>query len=141
MPLPPEPLSVETVVDRPVEDVWEKFTNPEHVTKWNHALDDWHSPRGENDLRAGGTFNYRMEAKDGSEGFDFIGTYDAVAKPHRIEYTMDDGRQIIVIFSNVDGMTRLTETFEPELENPLEIQKVGWQAILDTFNAYAESST
>jgi uncharacterized protein YndB with AHSA1/START domain len=109
------------------------------VKQWNQASADWQTTRGENDLRQGGRFSYRMEAKDGSAGFDFAGTYDVVTEPSRIEYTMDDGRKVIVLFTEEDGATRVTETFEPEHENPLGMQKDGWQSILDAFKTYVES--
>jgi uncharacterized protein YndB with AHSA1/START domain len=141
MSLPPEPISVETVIHAPAAHTWKTFTDPEAVKKWNAASEDWHTPRAENDLRPGGRFSYRMEARDGSAGFDFTGTYDAVVEPHRIEYTMDDGRKVIVLFVEEDGTTRVTETFMPELEHAPAVQKAGWQSILDNLKTYAESSS
>jgi uncharacterized protein YndB with AHSA1/START domain len=132
-------ITVENVVNAPVEKVWETWTKPEHVTRWNHASDDWHSPRGENDLRVGGKFVFRMEAKDGSFGFDFGGVYDKITPHEYIEYTMGDGRKVKVYFSERGDQTSVREQFEAETENSLELQKNGWQAILDNFKKYTES--
>ena len=92
-------ITVETTVNVPVEKAWEYFTKPEHITKWNFASDEWHSPAAENDLRPGGKFSYRMEAKDESFGFDFGGVYDAVEEHKLIEYTIGDGRKVKIVFS------------------------------------------
>ena len=132
-------ITVESTVNAPAEKVWEYFTKPEHVTHWNHASDDWHSPRGENDLRVGGKFVYRMEAKDGSFGFDFGGVYDEVKPNEYIEYTLGDGRKVKVNFSKQGNQTSVVEAFEAENQNPVELQKNGWQAILDNFKKYTES--
>ena len=132
-------IIVEATVHAPVENVWEFWTKPEHVTQWNHASDDWHSPTGTNDLRVGGTFVFRMEAKDKSVGFDFGGTYTKVLDQKQIEYTMDDGRTVSVTFDERDGRTHVTETFDPESENSPELQQQGWQAILDNFKKYAKA--
>jgi|ERR1041385_2337905 uncharacterized protein YndB with AHSA1/START domain len=132
-------ITVEAIVDAPVESVWKKWTTPEDITKWNFASDDWQSPRAENDLRTGGKFNFRMEAKDGSFGFDFGGVYDNVIPNQRIEYTIGDGRKVIVSFTPLDGKTKVEETFEAESQNSMEMQKAGWQAILNNFKKYAES--
>lgn len=131
-------INAETTVSAPVEKVWETFTNSEHVTKWNHASDDWHSPSATNDLRVGGKFNYRMEAKDGSEGFDFTGTYNEIVLNKKIAYTMDDGRKVEVLFEELGSTTRVSTNFEAEEENSDEVQKAGWQAILDNFKKYTE---
>jgi uncharacterized protein YndB with AHSA1/START domain len=132
-------ITIETLVQAPVEKVWSFWTLPEHVTQWNNASDDWHTPRAENDLRTGGKFLSRMEAKDGSVGFDFGGVYDEVATGERIAYTMDDGRKVLVNFMKQGEATRLVETFEAEDSNPVEMQRSGWQSILDNFKRYAES--
>jgi len=132
-------ISVETTVNAPLKKVWEYFTKPEHVTKWNNASDDWHTPRAENDLRKGGNFNYRMEAKDGSFGFDFGGIYDEVETNKYIEYTMGDGRKVKVSFSENGNATEVSEIFEAETQNSIELQRGGWQAILDNFKKYVES--
>lgn len=133
-------ITVETVIDAPVEKVWDFWAKPEHITKWNNASDDWHTPRAENDLRPGGSFVSRMEAKDGSTGFDFGGVYDVVRKHEYIEYTMGDGRKVMVTFSPQGKRTKVVEKFEAESENSLEMQKGGWQAILDNFKKYTEAS-
>jgi len=134
-------ITVETTVNAPVEKVWTLWSLPEHITKWNTASDDWHTPRAENDLRTGGKFSTRMEAKDGSFGFDFGGVYDDVVNNHRIAYTMGDGRKADVTFSTVGNGTHIVETFEPESENPIEMQRGGWQAIMDNFKKYVESNS
>lgn len=134
-------ITVEVTVKASVEKVWKLWTTPEHIMKWNNASDDWHTTRAVNDLKVGGRFLSRMEAKNGSFGFDFLGTYDEVIMHERIAYTMDDGRIAIITFSSHDSdETRITETFEAESENTVEMQKVGWQAILDNFKTYAEAN-
>lgn len=132
-------ITIETVINAPIEKVWEYWTNPDHMTKWNHASDDWHSPWAKNDLRVGGKFIARMEAKDGSVGFDFSGTYDEVKEYELIAYTMDDNRKVKVTFTqHNDEATKVVETFEPENENSVEMQREGWQSILDNFKNYVE---
>jgi uncharacterized protein YndB with AHSA1/START domain len=132
-------ITVTATIHAPAPKVWEMWTSPEHLTKWNNASDDWHTPRAENDVRPGGKFNIRMEAKDGSMGFDFGGTYDAVVLNKHIAYTMGDGRKVTVDFTGNGQATTVTETFEAETQNPEEMQKNGWQAILNNFKKYAES--
>ena len=131
-------ITVEAVVNAPVEKVWESWTTPEHITKWCSASDDWHVPRAENDVRVGGSFLTRMEAKDGSFGFDFVGVYDAVKPNEYIEYTIGDGRNVKIHFTPQGNKTKVTESFEPEGTNPVEMQKGGWQAILNNFKKYTE---
>jgi uncharacterized protein YndB with AHSA1/START domain len=109
------------------------------VTQWNHASDDWHSPRGTSDLRPGGTFSYRMEAKDGSMGFDFGGTYSEVIPQEIIAYEMSDGRKVTVRFQASGDSTVVTEEFDPESENSIEMQRDGWQAILENYKKHVES--
>ena len=133
-------ITVETTVNAPVEKVWKYWTQPEHLMKWNSASDDWHTPRAENDLRVGGKFSARMEAKDGSFGFDFGGVYDAVRTNDYIEYTLGDGRKVSVTFKRDGDKTKVTETFEAESENSVELQRGGWQAILDNFKKYTEAN-
>jgi len=133
-------ITVQTTVKAPIEKVWEMWTLPEHITNWNFASDDWHSPRAENNLRPGGKFNYRMEARDGSMGFDFSGTYAAINENKNLEYTIDDGRNVQVHFSEVDGGTFVMENFEAENMHPAGMQKDGWQAILDNFKKYVEGN-
>lgn len=132
-------ITVNNTINAPVKKVWEYWTKPEHITQWNNASDDWHTPRAESDLRAGGKFIARMEAKDGSMGFDFGGVYDAVKENEYIEYTMDDGRKVIVRFTSKGDQTDVVESFDAEETNPVDMQRDGWQAILDNFKRYAES--
>jgi uncharacterized protein YndB with AHSA1/START domain len=132
-------ITVQTTVNAPVEKVWTCWTDPEHITKWSYAIDAWHAPRAENDLREGGKFTTRMEAKDGSMGFDFGGTYTAVKENELIAYTMGDDRKVKITFEADGDKTHVTESFEAESTNPVEMQKGGWQAILDNFKKYAES--
>ena len=132
-------ITVETTVNAPVEKVWRSWNEPQHIKNWCAASDDWHAPKAENDLRTGGTFSTRMEAKDGSFGFDFGGVYDNVKKNELIEYTMGDGRQVQVTFSPAGDQTKIVETFDAEATNPVEMQRGGWQAILDNFKKYTES--
>lgn len=134
-----EPITIKATVNAPIEKVWEFWTSPRHITKWNQASDDWHTPRAENDLRVGGKFTARMEAKDGSAGFDFEGSYDDVKTNQLISYSMSDGRKVKVTFLDKDGSTEVAETFDPESENPIEMQRDGWQAILNSFKKYVES--
>lgn len=123
----------------PLTTVWESFTNPEAIKAWNNASPDWHTPHAENDLRVGGTFTSRMEAKDGSEGFDFSGTYTEVMPEQRIAYAMSDGRRVEIDFIAEGDAVRVIETFDPESENTHELQRAGWQSILDNFKRYAEA--
>jgi uncharacterized protein YndB with AHSA1/START domain len=131
-------ITVQTLVNLPVHRVWELWTGTEHICKWNNASDDWHTPSAENDLREGGKFTSRMEAKDGSFGFDFGGTYNEVKPQELIAYTMDDGRKARITFIAKQAETAIIETFEAENENPIEMQQLGWQAILNNFKKYAE---
>lgn len=129
-------ITVEAIIPAEQSKVWAAWTMPEHITKWCAASDDWCAPRAENDLRVGGKFMTRMEAKDGSAGFDFNGVYDIVEPENRIEYTMEGGRKVAITFETIDGGCRVVESFDPEDENPLEMQRVGWQSILDNFKRY-----
>jgi uncharacterized protein YndB with AHSA1/START domain len=129
-------ITVEVTSNAPIEKIWEYWTKPEHITQWCNASDDWTAPRATNDLRVGGTFMTRMEAKDGSSGFDFAGTYTEVEEYKKIAYTMLDGRTVTIAFAPEGLGYKITETFEAEDENPLEMQKNGWQAILDNFAKY-----
>lgn len=131
-------ITVETTINADTQKVWDLWTKPEHITKWNFASDDWHCPLAENDLRVGGKLKSRMEAKDGSFGFDFEATYDEIVDQRKIAYTMSDGRKAVTVFENLDGKTKITITFDAENENPVEMQKGGWQAILENFRKYAE---
>lgn len=132
-------ITVETVVKAPVEKVWKSWNEPQHIMNWCHASDDWHAPAATNDIRTGGTFSTTMAAKDGSYSFDFGGVYDNVKEHELIQYTMGDGRKVEVIFTREGNDTKVVETFEAESTNSLEMQKGGWQAILDNFKKYTES--
>jgi uncharacterized protein YndB with AHSA1/START domain len=134
-------LTIRTNIHAPVEKVWKLWTDPKHIVHWNNASDDWHTTKAENDLRAGGRFLSRMEAKDGSTGFDFTGSYSKVEVNRQIGYTLDDGRNAQIIFVPRGNITTVTESFEAEQQNPPEIQKAGWKAILDNFRKYAEASS
>jgi uncharacterized protein YndB with AHSA1/START domain len=131
-------LTVKATVQAPVEKVWECWTDPKHIVKWNHASDDWHSPYAQNDLRVGGNFLSRMEAKDESYGFDFTGVYDQVQPYKAISYVMGDGRKVKTVFNGQGNTTEITETFDAESVYPIEQQQSGWQAILDNFKKYTE---
>lgn len=134
-------ITVETSVKAPVEKIWELWTMPEHIKNWNKANDDWQTTNAENDLRPGGRFVSRMEAKDGSMGFDFGGTYDNIDAKKLISYTLDDGRKVEINFAYEGDTTKITETFEAENTNPIAMQEGGWQSILDNFKKYAESKS
>lgn len=133
-------ITIQSNINAPVEKVWEMYNTPDHVVKWNSPSNDWHTPRAENDLRTGGTFNYRMEAKDGSFGFDFGGVYDTVSPNELIAYTMGDGRKVKITFKESNNSTEAVITFDTENENPVEMQRAGWQAILDNFKSYVEKN-
>jgi uncharacterized protein YndB with AHSA1/START domain len=133
-------ITVATTVHAPVEKVWEYWNKPEHITKWCNASDDWHTPRAENDLKKGGKFSSRMEAKDGSMGFDFGGVYDEVKPNEYIEYTIGDGRKVKINFSAAGNETKIAESFEAEDTHPIEMQQAGWQNILDNFKKYTEAA-
>lgn len=131
-------VTVKTTIKAPAEKVWKLYTSPEHITQWNNASPDWHTPRAENDLRPGGKFLSRMEARDGSMGLDFWGIYDEVKPGELITYTLGDERKAGITFSGNDEETSVTVIFETENTHPAEMQRAGWQAILDNFKKYAE---
>jgi uncharacterized protein YndB with AHSA1/START domain len=132
-------ITVGTTIAAPVEKVWDYYTAPEHITQWNFADESWHCPAAQNDLVEGGKLKSRMEAKDGSFGFDFEATYDAI-EPHKsITYTMGDGRQATTTFEDAGGNTQVTTIFDAEEEHSLEMQQGGWQAILNNFKKYTET--
>lgn len=135
-----ERITVEAQVNAPVEQVWKYWNTPNDIIQWNSADPSWHSPSSENDLRVGGKFKHRMEAKDGSFGFDFEGVYDKIIPNREITYTMGDGRRSTTLFTEKEGGTHVETTFDAESENPVEFQKQGWQAILNSFVRYAEAS-
>lgn len=132
-------ITVSTTVNAAVTKVWEYYTKPEHIVRWNAASEDWHTTKAENDLMVGGKFSSRMEAKDGSFGFDFGGVYDVVVVHEKIHYTLGDGRKAEIEFSESDNQTHVTVIFEAETQNTIELQQGGWQAILDSFKKYTES--
>ncbi len=133
-------ITIENVVNAPVKKVWDYWTKPEHITQWNNASDDWHTPWVKADFREGGNFVARMEAKDGSMGFDFGGVYDVLRTNEYIEYTIGDGRKVKVNFIVEGNATKVVESFEAETMNSIELQRGGWQAILDNFKEYTEGN-
>jgi uncharacterized protein YndB with AHSA1/START domain len=133
-------ITVQALVKAPVEKVWKLWNEPTHIINWCSASDDWHTPRAENDLKVGSKFSSRMEARDGSFGFDFGGVYDEVNLHQTIAYTIGDGRKVRITFTKNGNETRIVETFEAETTNPVEMQRGGWQAILDNFKKYAEAN-
>lgn len=133
-------ITIETTVNATIDQVWKAWNAPEHITQWAIGSPDWHTPRAENDLRVGGAFLTRMEAKDGSTGFDFTGTYEEVQRHKTIAYTMDDGRKVRIMFADTGRAVKIVETFEAETQNPLELQREGWQTILNNFKKHVEST-
>ena len=136
----PTKITVAATIAADNQKVWDFWTKPEHMTKWNFAADDWHCPHAENDLKVGGKLRSRMEAKDGSFGFDFEAVYDEIVDHKKITYTIADGRQATTTFEGSDGQTQVTTTFDAEGQNPVAMQQQGWQAILDNFKKYAEAN-
>lgn len=133
-------ITVEAIVKAPVSKVWAYWNDPQRITKWAFASDDWHAPHAENDLRPDGKFKTTMAAKDGSFSFDFEGVYTNVAEHQTIEYTIADGRKVTIWFIANGNETKVVETFEPESINPVEMQRGGWQAILNNFKTYTEKN-
>ncbi|MBK9985001.1 MAG: SRPBCC family protein [Saprospiraceae bacterium] len=131
-------ITVQTTIDAPVEKVWKKWTTPSDIMEWNNASDDWHTPHVENNMQVGEKFLARMEAKDGSFGFDFEGTYEVIIPNKKIIYVLADGRRVDITFESKGLQTLVTETFDAEDENTLELQRTGWQAILDNFKKHTE---
>lgn len=132
-------ITVQSVLAAGLEHTWNCFTSPDHIVRWNHASDDWHCPAAINDLRAGGSFNYTMAARDGSFQFGFEGLYDEVIPLQLIRFTLADGRKVSVQFSAAENTTIVTETFEAENIHSPELQEQGWQSILNNFKSYTES--
>ena len=133
-------ITVESTINAPVEKVWETWTEPGHITQWCSASEDWHAPHAENDVREGGKFKTVMAAKDGSASFDWEGKYNKVAKHNTIEYDMADGRHVKISFQKLgDNETKVVETFDMENTHPEEVQRGGWQSILDNFKKYTEN--
>jgi uncharacterized protein YndB with AHSA1/START domain len=131
-------IHIEADVNKSLATVWEYYTSPEHVVNWNAASEDWHTPKAENDLQVGGIFKYTMAAKDGSFSFDFWGTYNEIVLHEKLVSTLGDGRSMLVTFRDAGDGTRVDIEFEPEGQNPEELQRAGWQAILNSFKTYVE---
>ena len=131
-------ITIDSTINANSEKVWIYWTSPDHITKWNFASDDWCCPSAENDLTAGGKYKARMETKDGSFGFDFEAVYDEIIEHKKIVYTIADGRKVTTTFEKLDGLTKVTTVFEAESENPIEMQRDGWQAIMNNFKKYVE---
>lgn len=131
-------ITIDTIVSATPKKVWELWNLPKHITNWNFASDDWCCPNAENDLRVGGTLKSRMDAKDGSFGFDFEGTYNEIIDHEKISYSIADGRQVTIVFEDLGDSTKITTTFEADSENSVEMQRDGWQAILNNFKKYSE---
>ena len=133
-------ITVDTLIAADSKKVWDYYNKPEHITKWNFASEDWQCPRAESDLRPGGKYSARMEAKDGSFGFDFNAVYDEVADGSSLSYTMEDGRKAHTRFEGLGEHTKVSTSFDAESENPADMQRAGWQAILDNFKRYVEAN-
>ena len=132
-------ITVDTIINAATKKVWDYYTMPEHITKWNFAADDWQCPRAENNMKVGGKYSARMEAKDGSFGFDFEAIYSEIIE--RKEFTYEfGGRTATVKFDDLGNQTRVIVSFDAENDNPVEMQKGGWQAILDNFKRYVEAN-
>jgi uncharacterized protein YndB with AHSA1/START domain len=132
-------ITIEALIEAPVEKVWDYFYNPAHITQWNQASPDWHCPKSEVDLRAGGKYSSTMAAKDGSFSFDFWGIYDEVDPLKKVGSTIGDGRKWDVFFTSKGDQTLVVESFEAETENPVDMQRIGWQSILNNFKQYTET--
>ena len=133
------PITVTTLIRKPLQHVWQCFIMPEHIVHWNHASEDWHCPKAENTVEVGGKFLYTMAAKDGSFSFDFWGIYDEIAEHAVLAYTLGDDRKVRVTFQEEDDHIIVTEQFDPEQVNSEELQQAGWQSILNSFKTYCES--
>lgn len=133
-------ITVAATINAPIATVWAAWNEPSQIIKWNNASPDWHTPTATNDLREGGRFNYRMEARDGSMGFDFGGKYDKIEANKTIRYTLDDGRKVETHFNEANAKTTVETTFEAEDENSVELQRNGWQGILDSFKNHLENN-
>ncbi|HEY1060996.1 MAG TPA: SRPBCC family protein [Daejeonella sp.] len=131
-------IIIQAIVSADIEKVWDYYTLPEHITKWNFASQDWQCPYASNDMRVGGKYLARMEAKDGSFGFDFEAVYDQIIVAESFSYTMPDGREVQVTFDDAGGKTEVSVSFDAETENPVEMQRAGWLTILNNFKKYTE---
>jgi uncharacterized protein YndB with AHSA1/START domain len=132
-------ITISAHINKPVAHIWKIWTDPTHIMQWNSASDGWHCPKATNDLRTGGKFSSTMAARDGSFSFDFEGVYDDVQLHKRIAYTMADGRTCEILFQEKEGGTEVIESFDGETMNPVDMQRSGWQAILDRFKTHAEA--
>jgi uncharacterized protein YndB with AHSA1/START domain len=132
-------ITIEAIVNKPIDKVWEMWVKPEHITKWCFAADDWHAPSSTSDFKVGGKLTTRMEAKDGSFGFDFWGIYNEIKPNEKVAITLGDDRKWDTYFYEIDGGVKVVEEFEAESQNPIEMQQTGWQMILNNFKKYAES--
>ena len=132
-------ITVQVSIEAPLEKVWHYFTDPTHIVNWNSASEDWHTPRAESDFKVGGSFLSRMEAKDGSMGFDLRGTFEEIELHKHIGYSLEDGRKVKIDFTPTSSGTNLIESFEAESQNSLELQQYGWQSILESFRRYVEN--
>ncbi|MBI1307033.1 MAG: activator of HSP90 ATPase [Bacteroidetes bacterium] len=133
-------ITIQTIVNADVQKAWDYYNKPEHIVHWNFASDDWHCPSAEVDLRVGGMMKSRMEAKDGSFGFDFGANYNVVENLKKIVYTIPDGRVVEITFNDQSGKTEIIIVFDAESINPVEMQKSGWQAILNNYSKYTEDN-
>lgn len=133
-------ITIQTTVNGSRQKVWECYTDPAHITNWNYSIDTWHCPSASNDMKKGGKYKARMEAKDGSFGFDFEATYNEIVEGEKFTYTMTDNRVLNAEFKELGDKTEVIITFDPENENPIEMQRQGWQSILDNFKKYTESN-
>lgn len=133
-------ITVQTKIQASIDKIWDLWTLPEHITRWNAASEDWHTPFAENDLKVGGRFKSTMASKDGTMSFDFVGTYSAILDKKLIAYTIEDGRVVIIVFEELEDGFEVREYFEPESVNSEELQYQGWQAILDNFKKYVENN-
>ena len=131
-------ITITATINAPIEKVWQYWTEPEHITKWAFASDEWEAPSAQNDVRVGGRFVTRLQATDGSQGFDFSGEYTEVIMHEKISYILDDERKAVTVFETVEDGTKIISTFEMESENPEETQRAGWQAILNNFKKQVE---
>jgi uncharacterized protein YndB with AHSA1/START domain len=133
-------ITIDAIVEASIEKTWRAYTMPDHITRWNFASPDWQCPRAENDLRVGGRYFARMEAKDGSFGFDLEAVYTEVAAHQALAYNLADGRHVRTTFEARNGTTSVTTVFDAETQNPIEMQRDGWQAILNNFAKYAKGA-
>ncbi len=134
-------IKIEAMISGDIQHIWDAWTKPEHITQWNFASDDWCCPRATNELKKGGRYVARMEAKNGSFGFDFEAIYNEVIPLKKIDMTMPDGRRAITSFENLDACTRVTTVFDAENQHSLDMQREGWQSILNNFKTYVEALT